>query len=224
MKEKFRKMIRDTLFVRLCVLLFVMIALAVTAAVMYGKPAFAVVLPFIYVIYALILFFFVKTLIKLYLKYFRQKKAKKESRLRKKIKSFFRSADEKIRKFLNLKPRGAFFGGDDTEYSEKDGFYYKRKREKGADRRIKWNDLRENREKIRYLFAARVNEGMSDGADVYASDTARQIEKKIGKDDRDELLFSLYESVRYTDKNEPVDDGTVSYLSEKNTTQKKNKR
>ena len=223
MKEKFKKAVRDPLFIRLCVLLAVMIALAVAAVLMYGKPAFAVVLPFIYVLYAIVLFFFAKTLIKLYLKYFKEKKERKESRIRKKIKAFFRSADEKIRKFLNLKPRGAFFGGDDTEYREKDG-YYKRKREKGADRRIKWSDLRENREKIRYLFAARVSEGISDGAPVSSSDTARQIEKKIGKDDRDELLFSLYESVRYTDKNEPISDGTVSYLSERGATERKKKK
>ena len=223
MKEKFRKVIRDTLFIRLCVLLVIMIALAVTAAVMYGKPAFAIVLPFIYVIYAVILFFFIKTLIKLYLKYFRQKKAKKESKLKKKLKRFFQSADEKIRKFFNIKPRSVFFGGYDTEYSEKD-LRRAGRREKGADRRTKWSDLRENREKIRYLFAARVSEGVSDGANIYSSDTARQIEKKISKTERDEMLFSLYESVRYTDKNEPIDDGTVAYLSERNTAQRKKKK
>lgn len=223
MKEKFRKVIRDTLFIRLCVLLVIMIALAAAAILIYGKPAFAIVLPFIYVIYAVILFFFIKTLIKLYLKYFREKKAKKESKLKKKLKRFFQNADEKIRKFFNIKPRSVFFGGYDTEYSEKD-LRRAGRREKGADRRTKWSDLRENREKIRYLFAARVSEGVSDGANVYSSDTARQIEKKISKTERDEMLFSLYESVRYTDKNEPIDDGTVAYLSERNTAQRKKKK
>lgn len=223
MKEKFRKVIRDTLFIRLCVLLVIMIALAAAAILMYGKPAFAIVLPFIYVIYAVILFFFIKTLIKLYLKYFREKKERKESKLRKKLRQFFQSADEKIRRFFNIKPRSVFFGGYDTEYSEKD-LRRAGRREKGADRRTKWSDLRENREKIRYLFAARVSEGVSDGANVYSSDTARQIEKKISKTERDEMLFSLYESVRYTDKNEPIDDGTVAYLSERNTAQRKKKK
>ena len=69
-----------------------------------------------------------------------------------------------------------------------------------------------------------MSEGISDGATVYSSDTARQIEKKISKTERDETLFSLYESVRYTNKNEPIDDGTVSYLSEKNTVQRKKKK
>ena len=223
MKEKFRKAIRDTLFIRLCVLLVLMIALAVAAILMYGKPAFAIVLPFIYVIYAIILFFFLKTLIKLYLKYFREKKERKESKFKKKLKQFFRSADEKLRRFFNIKPRRAFFGGDDTEYSEKE-LRRAGRREKGADRRIKWSDLRENREKIRYLFAARVSEGITDGASIYPSDTARQIEKKISKTERDDTLFSLYESVRYTDKNEPIDDGTISYLSERNTKERKKKK
>ena len=120
MKEKFRKAVSDPLFIRLCVLLTVMIALAVAAIIMYGKPAFAIVLPFIYVIYAVILFFFLKTLIKLYLKYFREKKERKESKLRKKLRQFIHSADEKIRRFFNIKPRSVFFGGDDTEYSEKE--------------------------------------------------------------------------------------------------------
>lgn len=223
MKEKFRKALRDPLFIRLCVLLVLMIALAVAAVLMYGKPAFAIVLPFIYVVYAIILFFFLKTLIKLYLKYFREKKERKESKLRKKLRQFFQSADEKIRRFFNIKPRSAFFGGVDTEYSEKE-LRRAGKREKGADRRVKWSDLRENQQKIRYLFAARVSEGISDGATVYSSDTARQIKKKISKTERDETLFSLYESVRYTNKNEPIDDGTVSYLSEKNTVQRKKKK
>lgn len=223
MKEKLRKTVRDPLFIRLCVLLVLMIALAVAAVLMYGKPAFAIVLPFIYVVYAIILFFFLKTLIKLYLKYFREKKERKESKLRKKLRQFFQSADEKIRRFFNIKPRSAFFGGIDTEYSEKE-LRRAGKREKGADRRVKWSDLRENQQKIRYLFAARMSEGISDGATVYSSDTARQIEKKISKTERDETLFSLYESVRYTNKNEPIDDGTVSYLSEKNTVQRKKKK
>lgn len=223
MKEKFRKAVSDPLFIRLCVLLTVMIALAVAAILMYGKPAFAIVLPFIYVIYAVILFFFLKTLIKLYLKYFREKKERKESKLRKKLRQFIHSADEKIRRFFNIKPRSVFFGGDDTEYSEKE-LRRAGRREKGADRRVKWSDLRQNSDKIRYLFAARVSEGISDGADVYASDTARQIEKKISRTERDEMLFSLYESVRYTDKNEPISDGTVSYLSEKNTAERKKKK
>ena len=223
MKEKTKKILRDPLFIRLCVLLAVMIALAVAAVLMYGKPAFAIVLPFIYVIYAIILFFFLKTLIKLYIKHFRKKKNKKESRLKKKLKAFFKKADEKIRNFFNLKPRRAFFGGDDTEYTEKSG-YRTRRREKGADTRVKWSDLKDNGDKVRFLFAARVSEGISDGADVYLSDTARQIEKKISKTERDEMLFSLYESVRYTDKNEPIDDGTVAYLSERNTAQRKKKK
>ena len=223
MKEKFRKAIRDPLFIRFCLLLLAAVALAVIALIIYGKPAFSYVLQGIYVVYAVVLFFFVKTLIQLYLKYFRQKKERKESRLRKKIRSFFKAADEKIRRFFNLKPRGAFFGGDDTEYSEKE-LRRAGRREKGADRRLKWSDLRENRQKIRYLFAARVSEGISDGASISASDTARQIEKKISKTERDETLFSLYESVRYTNKNEPIDDGTVSYLSERDARERKKKK
>ena len=223
MKEKTGKIIRDPLFIRACVLFAVMIALAAAAVILYGKPAFTVIVPFIYVIYAIILFFFLKTLIKLYLKYFRKKKDKKESKLKKKLKAFFKNADKKIRSFFNLKPRRAFFGGDDTEYTEK-GVYRGRRRKKGADTRVKWSDLKDNGEKVRFLFAARVSEGISEGADVYASDTARQIEKKISKTERDEKLFSLYESVRYTNKNEPISDGTVSYLSEKNTVQRKKKK
>lgn len=223
MKDKLKKAVRDPLFIRLCVLFAVMIILAVAAAIMSGKPAFARVLPCIYVFYAVILFFFIKTLIKLYVKYFREKRTKKESKLKKKIKAFFRSADEKLRSFFNIKPRSAFFGGDDTEYSEKE-LRRAGRREKGADRRVKWSDLRQNSDKIRYLFAARVSEGISDGADVYASDTARQIEKKISRTERDEMLFSLYESVRYTDKNEPISDGTIVYLSEKNAAQQRKKK
>lgn len=223
MKEKTKNILRDPRFIRLCVFLALLIAFAVAAIIIHGKPQLVYVLQGIYVVYAVILFFFIKTLVQLYIKYFRQKKAKRESRIKKKLKAIFNSADEKLRKFFNLKPRNAFFGGDDTEYSAQSASGG-RKREKASDRRIKWGDLNENKQKIRYLFAARVSEGIADGADISSSDTARQIEKKISKTERDKVLFSLYESIRYTNRNEIIDDGTVSYLSEKQTAQRKKKK
>ena len=67
MKEMTKKIFRDPLFIQLCLLLAAMISLAAAAILMFKKPAFSYVLQGVYVFYAVILFFFVKTLIKLYL-------------------------------------------------------------------------------------------------------------------------------------------------------------
>lgn len=222
MKDKFKKALRDPLFIRLILLAVAMAALAVVAVIMYGKPALSYPLQFVYVAYAVILFFFIRTLIRLYLIYFREKKEKKESAFGKKVKKFFRAAQEKLRDFFNLKPRDAFFGGTDQQFDAED--IYTSKRGKNDAARIKWSMLNKNPDKIRYLYAERVSEGIAGGADIVSSDTARQVEGKIEKRESDGLLFGLYESVRYTDHNVDIDNGTVSYLSEKNTVKKRKKK
>ena len=220
MREKIKKAVKDPLFLQLCLYAVAMAALAVINIIAHGKPELSYLLQLIYAAYALLLFFFVKTLIKLWLKYFREKKERKESKLRKKLRAVWNRVDERIRRVFNLKPRGMFFGGEDTEYDLTDDNSAYRERKNGAAR-IKWSALRENREKVRYLYAARVAASISDGAYITVSDTARQVEKKLSSNERDELLFELYEDVRYTNHNRRIDDGEISYLCEKENIKKK---
>jgi len=223
MREKIKKAVKDPLFVRLCLLGAAMIALAVIVIISYGKPQLYQIVITVYVVYAVVLFYFIKTLIKLYLKYFREKKEGKTSKLRSRLKAAWRAFDEKIRQILNLKPRAMFFGGEDTEYDLGDAYGAKRTEKDGAVR-IKWSNLRENRDKIRYLYAARVAASISDGAYITVSDTARQVGEKLSSSERDELLFTLYEDVRYTNHNRRINDGEISYLCEKDTAEKKRKK
>lgn len=212
MKKKLKAAVSDPLFVRLCVLFALMIALGALAAVMYGKERFRYVLQAAYAAYVPLLFFTLKYIFTLYRRYFREKKPKKESALRKKIRQLFRRAEEKIRAVFDMKPKLAYFGGEDESVdAAPDGERTARK--KRADTRVSWASLRKNTEKIRFLYAARINEEMKAGKDVAPSDTARQALTKIRRDERDDMLFDLYESVRYTDHAEPVTDGTVGYLA-----------
>ena len=223
MREKLKKAVKDPLFIQLCLYYVAMSALAVMTILMHGKPQFSYFIQFSYVAYAMLLFFFIKALVKLWLKYFREKKQHKESKFRKKLRAAWRAVDEKIRRIFNLKPRGMFFGGEDTEYDLTDEGGAERERKDGAAR-IKWSALRENRDKVRYLYAARVGAGISDGAYIAASDTARQVGEKLTKNERDGLLFELYEDVRYTDHERKIDDGEISYLCEKDTVENRKKR
>ena len=223
MRQKFKAAVKDPLFLRLCLLAVAMLALAFIVILSYGKPALYQLVIVVYVIYAIILFYFIKTLIKLYLKYFREKSQLKESRFKKRLKAIWRKFDEKVRQIFNLKPRGLYFGGEDTEYDAEDISGTRAGRRENTAK-IKWNSLHENREKVRFLYAARVGAGISDGEYIAVSDTARQVGEKLTKNERDGLLFELYESVRYTDHERKIDDGQIAYLCEKDTTAKRKKK
>ena len=215
MKEKFRKILKDPLFYKACAMLAAMGGAAVIQATIHGRLRYPYFEQGIYVLYFILLIFFVRFTVKLYLKYFREKKEKKKNRLIEKIRLFFKAADEKLRVLFNMKPRGAFFGGEDTEYKAEAEAGEKRAGQDG-EARIRWSRLRKNQDRIRFLYAARIDRGIEEGADITPSDTARQAERKLSCDERDRLLFELYENVRYSDKIKPIDDGTVTYLSEKN--------
>lgn len=223
MREKIKRAVRDPLFLRLCLLGTAMIALAVTVIISYGKPGLNQIVIAAYAVYVPVLFFFIKTLVKLYKKYFREQKERKESKFRKKLRAVWRAFDEKIRQILNMKPKAAFFGGEDTEYDLAEDSGISREK-KDAAARIKWSALRENRERIRFLYAEKVGAGISDGVRIAASDTARQVGEKLCKNERDELLFELYESVRYTDREREINDGEISYIREKDAAEKRKKR
>ena len=213
MKKKLRAAISDPQFIVLVITAAVMIALGVAAALMYGQEQLRTVLSVVYFLYVPFAFFFFRALFRLYKKHFYEKKPKRSSKLINKLKTVLRSAEEKLRRLLDLKPKLAFFGGEDSQTGAEDVYDGSEPRRR-ADGRIKWSSLRKNEEKLRYLYAQRVHTGIEEGAGITASDTARQVRSKLGGDDpRDDVLFSLYESVRYTDHNEQIDDGTVSYLS-----------
>ncbi len=223
MRQKLKAAVKDPLFLQLCLYAVAMLALAVIVIVSYGIPRLFQLIIVVYIIYAIILFYFIKTLVKLYLKYFREKKERKESHIRKKLRDIWRALDSKVRQILNLKPRDLYFGGEDTEYDMAADSGVSKDRKTGESK-IKWSSLRENREKVRYLYAARVGAGISDGAYITSSDTARQVGEKLSENERDELLFELYEDVRYTDHNRKIDDGEISYLCEKETAKKRKKK
>ena len=215
MKKKLRAAISDPQFIVLVITAAVMIALGVAAALMYGKEQLRTVLSVVYFLYVPFAFFFFRALFRLYKKHFYEKKPKRSSKLINKLKTVLRSAEEKLRRLLDLKPKLAFFGGEDSQTGAED-VYDGSEHRRRADGRIKWSSLRKNEEKLRYLYAQRVHDGIGEGVGIAASDTARQVRSKLGGDDpRDDVLFSLYESVRYTDHNVPVSDGTIGYLNEK---------
>ena len=214
MKKKFRAAVSDPLFIRAVCFFAAMAGLGVIAALLYGRERFRYLLQAIYVLYAPLLFFFVRDVIVLYRRYFREKKQKKESKIKKKIKAFFSKIEEKVRSVLDMKPKSAYFGGVD-ESEDAPAPEEKKRHKKHVSRGIAWSSIRENELKIRYLYAERVNGGIKNGADIKPSDTAREARGKLQPEERDELLFGLYERVRYGGGNEPVDDGTVSFLSER---------
>ena len=128
-----------------------------------------------------------------------------------------------MRSVLDMKPKSAYFGGVDESEDAPAPEETKRRKNRAA-RGIAWSSIRENELKIRYLYAERVNGGIKNGADIKPSDTAREARGKLQPEERDELLFGLYERVRYGGGNEPVDDGTVSFLSERASAPVKGKK
>ena len=224
MKKKLKAAVSDPIFIRICVLFAVMAALGVTAALLFGNKRFTYVLQAIYVVYVPLLFFTVRDIIRLYIRYFREKKEKKPSKLKNKLKTFFRRVEDKVRTFFDLKPKYAYFGGEDESVDAEDVTGREKKSRKRADTRIAWTSIHKNEEKIRFLYAKRINAGIDAGAAIAPSDTARQAKEKVECDERDEVLFDLYESVRYTDHNVSVSDGTIGYLNEKKHMDKNKKK
>ena len=222
MKRKLKAAVRDPQFTVLIISAAVMISLGVAAALIYGSEKLRYVLQGIYASYAVTAVFFVRAVILLYKRHFRQEKPKKQSKIKTKLKAFFKAAEEKLRRLLDMKPKYAYFGGEDeqtdmTSESQND-------RKKHADARIKWSSLRQNGEKVRFLYAERIKNGNDSGAGIVPADTARQAREKLGgADARDDALIAAYERVRYSADPE-IDDGTVSYLSDKGAQAVKRKK
>ncbi len=211
MKEELKAIFKSGLFITFCVYLFISIAAAVAVGIIkYSKHPY--LCQAIFVVFAAAFFLTIKTLIKIYRKFFKENPALTKA-IREKIAAFFAKIDEVIRRVLHLKPRSAYFGGKDEK---KAGFSLFKKDEAEQKRTvkhvIKWKSLEENRAKIRFMFAKAVNDGIASGYKYKYSHTARRLKADLAKTDRAKLLFDLYEDVRYTDHLPEIEDETIEYL------------
>ena len=211
----------------LCVFFAVCVGCAVAVALInYSEHRY--LSQAIFAVFGVSFFFMIRTIIKIYKKFFKENPALLDA-IKKKVAAFFNKIDDAVRKFLHMKPRSAYFGGKDEKKSGY-GFmkkYGKPDEGKTAKRVIKWRSIEENRLKIRFMFAKAVNDGIAAGYKYKYSATARRLKADLAKTDRSKLLFDLYEDVRYTNHATEIEDETIEYLLEPEpveTEQKKKKR
>lgn len=223
-KDNFRKFKKDPLFYVVLISGAVALALAVSSAfVDYETKRYTVHALWVGGFAALIVC--VIALVKAYKKYFREDGKRFKTKLGEKIVNFFAFVEDAIRKALHLAPRIAYFGGVDERVklytapgAKPDAKGLKK------DVRIKWKNLEENRLKIRFLYAGFVGGHINSGYKFKYSKTARQIGAELCNGERDELLFELYEDIRYTDHETEISDETIEYLTKKEDTEKSKKK
>lgn len=212
MKEEIKAVFKSRLFVLLCVFFAVCVGCAVAVAMInYSEHRY--LCQAIFVLFGVSFFLLIRTIIKIFRKFFKENPALLDS-VKKRISAFFRKIDDAVRRLLHMKPRSAYFGGEDEK---KTGHGIGKKRgENGPGRTvkrvIKWRSLDENRAKIRFMFAQAVNDAISSGYKYRYSHTARRLKADLAKTDRAKLLFDLYEDVRYTDHMPEIEDETIEYL------------
>ncbi len=211
MKEEIKKIFKDRLFVLFCVF-FAVCAGCTVAVSLINYSEHRYISQAFFAVFGVSLFFLIRTIIKIYKKFFKENPALLDS-IKKKIAAFFYKIDDAVRKILHMRPRSAYFGGKDEKRSEYGVF---KKREYGGaktvKRVIKWKSLEENRAKIRFMFAKAVNDGIAAGYKYKYSHTARRLKADLAKTDRSKLLFDLYEDVRYTNHMTEIEDETIEYL------------
>ena len=210
-----------------CVYLLIAAGAAVAVAIIsYSKHPY--LCQALFVVFGAAFFLAIRTLIKIYRKFLKENPALLKA-IKDKIAAFFSKIDEVIRRVFHMKPRSVYFGGKDEK---KAGFSLFKKGEDGqvrtVKRVIKWKSLEENRAKIRFMFAKAVNDGIASGYKFKYSHTARMLKADLAKTERKELLFDLYEDVRYTNHMTEIEDETIEYLlepePEEQTPNKKRKR
>lgn len=225
-KEEIKAIFKDRLFLLACIFFAVCVGCAVAVAMInYSEHRY--LCQAIFAVFGVSFFFLVRTIIKIYKKFFKENPALLDA-VKKKISALFYKIDDAVRRFLHMRPRSAYFGGKDEKKSGYSLFKkYEQAGTKTVKRAIRWKSLEENREKIRFMFAQAVNDGIAAGYKYKYSHTARRLKADLAKTDRAKLLFDLYEDVRYTDHMPEIEDETIEYLLEPEpaeTEQKKKRR
>ena len=225
-KEEIKAIFKDRLFLLFC-LFFSVCAGCAVAEVLINYSEHRYLCQAIFAVFGVSFFFLIRTIIKIYKKFFKENPALLEA-IKSRIAAFFYKIDDAVRRILHMRPRTAYFGGKDEK---KSGYGIFKKYEQGGGktvkRAIKWKSLEENRAKIRFMFAKAVNDGIAAGYKYKYSHTARRLKADLAKTDRAKLLFDLYEDVRYTNHMTEIEDETIEYLLEPEpvgTEQKKKRR
>lgn len=223
-RENFKKFRRDPIFYVSLVTSGITVALAIASVfVDYETKRYTVHALWVGGFAALIVT--VWLLVKAYKKYFKEDGVRLKGKIAEKILNFFIFIEDNIRRILHLSPRVAYFGGHDERvklYTVPDT--RPKARGMGKDTKVKWKNIEENRMKIRYLYAQLLGKAIGNGYKFKYSSTARQIKKDLSNTERTELLFELYEDIRYTDHGTEVEDETVEYLLQKDETESKEKK
>lgn len=212
MKEQFKAFVHDRLFVFFCIYTSLIAASAVTLSQLnYSEQRYLCQLFYVILVVSLVLW--LRIVIKIYKKFFREAGSSAFEKIKNKLTAVFLKIDGKLRQLLHMKPRSAYFGGKDERKTEYNILKRYSHGESGAKAvKIKWKSLEENRQKIRFMFAKAVYDGIASGYKFKYSNTARRLKKDLAKTERQKKLFDLYEDVRYTDHGTEIDDETIEYL------------
>lgn len=215
MKDSFRRLIRDKLFIYICVYFGISILSALILTVI---PMSKYVKQAAYVVGIIAIILWIRAMWMAYRKFFRRKVRRRSNKFFARLEAFLLRIDDAIRKALHLSPRAYYFGGEDEEIlSYQTVAAYSNAATTEGKVRIKWKNLEENRQKIRFLFAKFMLDKMAGGYKLKYSATARQLGEQFADTERSRMLFDLYEDVRYTDHMPEIEDDVIKFLQQKET-------
>ena len=120
---------------------------------------------------------------------------------------------ERISKKLGIGFRGSknlLVGKTKISFDEK---IFERQREH-RKKPPKWKQLKNNRERLRYLYGNMVTHKIKNGKRIHAYDTPSEIKRNSAEGEFENELFELYIDTRYDERAE-IEDGKIEILKEK---------
>lgn len=149
--------------------------------------------------------------------------------LQKKYKKFLRKFDENIEKFkkflaritkkalksLGFRNKGTFLKGKDKIefiYNDlkKDKAQVKEKKKK--QKLPKWDDLKTNRERVRYIYTVFLMRRRKSGSKIEAAKTPYDLSETYAENDEQKKLFEYYCEIRYDENSKPVPGNVIKEL------------
>lgn len=99
---------------------------------------------------------------------------------------------------------------------ERDFIFRERKERRRVSRHLRnpmrWADLEDNAEKVRYLFIDYMLRRVRSGYRMKPSLTPDEMRREIAREDDEKLLFDCYRAARYSGGTEPITDEEVEIL------------
>ncbi|MBR5516288.1 MAG: hypothetical protein IKU52_08815 [Clostridia bacterium] len=113
--------------------------------------------------------------------------------------------NQKIRKALGLKERNRLYSDDEKRIIIKDEHKRNRKK-KDMITQKKFSSLDDNRERVRFIYAAYIKAQRKKGDSASHDQTPLEIKKHAAKTETEGRLFDLYTPVRYSENFSPTPD------------------